>query len=232
MLLRIVQDMTQRVPAFAAARSHRLPASLPPLFPDECLLLGTSAGHLQLHSAASGALLLRQQLHHTATLAAAVRWGGSGTDPEDLSEDVTVTFADAVVRLPAWEVWAAVRWHAGHAERSSGSHWWSAASAAATAAAGGGAPHHLAFSKFTLPRGTGGCRRGAVCLQGAKWGKASCSVRSLCTAGPLCRFHDLPIEPWRSLLTYCFCHCPAPSLQAPALPLCAWARRRPAFTPL
>ncbi|PRW57579.1 Rab3 GTPase-activating non-catalytic subunit [Chlorella sorokiniana] len=131
---------------------------------DECLLVGTSGGHLQLHSATSGALLLRQQLHHTAAVAAAVRWGGSGTDPEDLSEDVTITFADATVRLPAWEVWAAVRWHAGQAGRSGGSHWWSAASAAATAAAGGGsAPHHLAFSKFTLPRGTGP-RSAALCL--------------------------------------------------------------------
>lgn len=120
--------------------------------------MGTSDGHLQLHSAASGALLLRQRVHHSAAVAAAVRWGGSGTDPEDLSEDVTVTFADAIVRLPAWEVWAAVRWHAGQAGRSGGGgHWWSAASGASTAAAaGGGAPHHLAFSKFSLPRGAGG----------------------------------------------------------------------------
>lgn len=134
---------------------HRHPLPPPPTpAADECVLLGTSGGHLQLHSAASGALLLRQPLHHTAAVAAAVRWSGSGTDPEDLAEDVTLTFADAVVRLPAWEVWAAVKWHAGHAARGGG-HWWSGGSAAA---AGGGAPHHLAFSKFTLPRGTGGGR--------------------------------------------------------------------------
>ncbi|EFN57078.1 hypothetical protein CHLNCDRAFT_143843 [Chlorella variabilis] len=121
---------------------------------DECILVGTSEGFLQLHSAASGALLLRQALHHSAAVAAAVRCGGCGTDPSDLSEDVTLAFGDAVVRLPAWEVWAAVRWHTG---RGGGGGWWGGGGG------GGPAPHQLSFSKFTLPRGAGP-RSQAVCL--------------------------------------------------------------------
>lgn len=69
----------------------RAPLSSLVLLPaDECLLLGTSEGCLQLHSAASGALLLRQRLHHSGAVGAAVRWAGAGSDPEDLSEDVTL----------------------------------------------------------------------------------------------------------------------------------------------
>ena len=114
------------------------------------MLLGTSEGQLQLHSAASGALLLRQRLHHSALLGAAVRWAGTGSDPEDLSEDVTLAFADAVVRLPAWEVWAAVRWATGRAERGGG-HWWGGGAGGDS----GAAPHQLGFSKFTLPKSSG-----------------------------------------------------------------------------
>lgn len=127
------------------------PASLPP--PDEALLLGTSEGFLQLHSAASGALLLRQRLHHSACVGAAVRWAGMGSDPGDLSADVTLTFADAVARVPAWEVWAAVRWHAGRG--GGGGHWWSGGGGGGAAAASSAAQHQLSFSKFSLPKGAG-----------------------------------------------------------------------------
>mgnify|MGYP001810775397 CR=1 FL=1 len=81
-----------------ASCSHaRLPPSpsppplVPPLpspFPSsdhETLLVGTSTGHLQLHSPATGALLLRQRLHHSAVASAAVRWAGAGGDPDDQS---------------------------------------------------------------------------------------------------------------------------------------------------
>lgn len=198
------------------------PAALPcpptPSLADECLLLGTSGGYLQLHSAASGALLLRQQLHHSPAVAAAVRWGGSGTDPDDLSEDVTVAFVDAVVRLPGWEVWAAVKWHESQAGR--GSHWWSAAPAAAAAAAGGGSPHQLAFSKFSLPRGTGG---GELSPAGCGWQPGPLSSIG-CFALPACTAPRFPAA-WRT---------PSPRWHPPPLPQasapsrCAWARRRPA----
>lgn len=126
------------------------------------MLLGTSEGYLQLHCASTGALLLRQRVHHTAAVAAAVRWSGTGTDPEDLSEDVTLTCADAVVRLPAWEVWAAVRWHAGRAA-SRGQHWWSSGGGGS----GGAAAHQLAFAKFSLPKSAGVLR-----------GRRSCAARA------------------------------------------------------
>lgn len=149
----------------------RLPTHLcSPLQPspptaDECLLLGTSEGFLQLHSASSGALLLRQRLHHSPAVSAAVRWSGAGSDPDDLSEDVTLTFADAVVRLPAWEVWAAARWAAGRGggNGSSGGHWWSSGGGASSAAASSTSSRQLVhFSKFTLPKGAGGWADGWV----------------------------------------------------------------------
>lgn len=136
----------QNPPSITHHQSTIPPVPCPPA--DECILAGTSAGFLQLHSAASGALLLRQQLHHAAAASAAVRWSGAGSDPEDLSEDVTLCFADAVVRLPAWEVWAAVRWAAGRG----GSGWWRGGDGAAPAAQ----HHQLSFSKFQLPKGAGG----------------------------------------------------------------------------
>jgi hypothetical protein len=40
---------------------------------DDCLLLGTSAGFLQLHSPASGQLLARQELHDTPLTSIAIR---------------------------------------------------------------------------------------------------------------------------------------------------------------
>ncbi|KAL4433989.1 hypothetical protein ABPG75_000430 [Micractinium tetrahymenae] len=130
---------------------------------DECILAGTSHGFLQLHSAASGALLLRQQLHHSAAVSAAVRWGGSGSDPDDLSEDVTLCFADAVVRLPAWEVWATVRWATGRGGGAGGS-WWHGGGGGDGAGSAGPQHHHqLSFSKFQLPKSTGP-RLHALCL--------------------------------------------------------------------
>lgn len=131
------------------------PACPPPTHPapprpaDECILAGTSAGYLQLHSAATGARLLRQPLHHSAVVGAAVRWSGCGSDPSDLSEDVSLAFADAVVRLPSWEVWAAVRWHSGQAAGGGG--WWGGGGGT------GSMPHDLTFSKFLLPKGAGEC---------------------------------------------------------------------------
>ncbi|KAI3434710.1 hypothetical protein D9Q98_002771 [Chlorella vulgaris] len=122
---------------------------------DECILAGTSAGYLQLHSAATGARLLRQPLHHSAVVGAAVRWSGCGSDPSDLSEDVSLAFADAVVRLPSWEVWAAVRWHSGQAAGGGG--WWGGGGGT------GSMPHDLTFSKFLLPKGAGP-RTQAICL--------------------------------------------------------------------
>lgn len=154
------------LPALARARLPLVPrpqptrdsptVSRPPA--DECILAGTSSGFLQLHSPASGALLLRQQLHHTGAVSAAVRWSGSGSDPDDLSEDVTLCFVDAVVRLPAWEVWAAARWAAG---RRGGGGWWGGGGSEGAAAA---APHRhqLSFSKFQLPKGAGGGPWGGV----------------------------------------------------------------------
>ncbi|GFR47916.1 hypothetical protein Agub_g9716, partial [Astrephomene gubernaculifera] len=85
------------------------------------LLSGTRGGALQLHDARSGAVLLRQQLHAGPVLSITVRtWrmghhhhhhhrhsppsAASGLRPDDPVEDVTVGWADAVVRLAAWEL--------------------------------------------------------------------------------------------------------------------------------
>jgi hypothetical protein len=75
------------------------------------------------------------------------RWSGSGIDPHDAGEDVTVGFADAVARLPSFDVWAVVRWHL---RSSQAAGWW-----------GAGAAHQLSPAKYEYrgagPRGAAAC---------------------------------------------------------------------------
>jgi hypothetical protein len=71
-----------------------------------------------------------------------------GIDPEDRSEDVTVTFADAVVRLHSWDLQAVARWHG--SKQAGG--WW-----------GGAAPPQLTLAKWQVPRAVGP-RAHAFCL--------------------------------------------------------------------
>lgn len=46
---------------------------------DSCLLVGLDSGFLQLHAAASGALMLRQQLHEGPVLSIQTRHASSVT---------------------------------------------------------------------------------------------------------------------------------------------------------
>ncbi|KAL4538175.1 hypothetical protein Ndes2526B_g05344 [Nannochloris sp. 'desiccata'] len=78
---------------------------------DSCLAVGTSAGFLQLHSFPEGTLLHRQELGDTAVLSIIVRWSGSGLDPQDSAEEITIGFENSVVRIPSYDIWPAVRWH-------------------------------------------------------------------------------------------------------------------------
>ena len=67
-------------------------------------MLGTSTGHLQLHSS-DGQLMHRQRLHAKAVTAMSVRCAGMQAGSDDASEDVTVCFEDAVARVSSLEVW-------------------------------------------------------------------------------------------------------------------------------
>lgn len=67
------------------------------------------------------------------------RFSGSSLDPDDSSEDVTVTFATAVVRLASLDISAAVKWH--QRNRAGGGAWWDA-------------PRQLTPAKWEL-KGTG-----------------------------------------------------------------------------
>eukprot|EP00887_Chlorella_sp_A99_P003630 scaffold7.g3630.t1 len=126
----------------AARRAHALPR-------DECIVLATSEGFLQLH-APDGQIILRQELHDAPATGVGVRGSGAGLDPGDRSQDLTLAFADAFVYIACWEVWAAVRWHAG---RRRGGGWFDGTSS----------PPHITFSKWLLPKGTGP-RTHAACL--------------------------------------------------------------------
>ncbi|KAG2446459.1 hypothetical protein HYH02_008451 [Chlamydomonas schloesseri] len=90
------------------------------------LLSGTRGGCLQLHDADSGAVLMRQQLHSGPVVSIAVRTWRMGMKPDDAVEDVTVAWADALVRLAAWEL------------RTAAASCYAAAAAAARGTGGGG----------------------------------------------------------------------------------------------
>ncbi|GLI64717.1 hypothetical protein VaNZ11_008077 [Volvox africanus] len=96
------QEQQQRLIAAAAT-----PAQPPSKYSLVVLLSGTREGALQLHHADTGAVLLRQQLHSGPVVSIAVRTWRMGLNPSDAVEDVTVGWADAVVRLAAWELRAA-----------------------------------------------------------------------------------------------------------------------------
>ncbi len=67
------------------------------------LIIGTSTGHLQLHSN-DMQLLHRQRLHAKAITAITVRGAGMQAGSDDASEDITVCFEDAVARISSLEV--------------------------------------------------------------------------------------------------------------------------------
>ena len=67
------------------------------------LIIGTSTGHLQLHSR-DAQLLHRQRLHAKAITAISVRCAGMQAGSDDASEDITVCFEDAVARISSLEV--------------------------------------------------------------------------------------------------------------------------------
>jgi hypothetical protein len=67
------------------------------------LVLGTSTGHLQLHSS-DGQLMHRQRLHAKAVTAISVRCAGMQAGSDDASEDITVCFENAVARVSSLEV--------------------------------------------------------------------------------------------------------------------------------
>jgi Rab3 GTPase-activating protein regulatory subunit N-terminus len=55
--------------------------------------------------------LHRQELGDTPIVSILVRWSGSGLDPQDSAEEITIGFENAVVRIPLYDIWPAVRWH-------------------------------------------------------------------------------------------------------------------------
>ena len=67
-------------------------------------MLGTSTGHLQLHSS-DGQLMHRQRLHAKAVTAISVRCAGMQAGSDDASEDITMCFENAVARVSSLEVW-------------------------------------------------------------------------------------------------------------------------------
>ena len=50
-----------------------------------------------------------------------MRWSGSGIDPGDAAEEITLSFCDAAVRIPAYDIWPVVRWNLRAAQ---GDRWW------------------------------------------------------------------------------------------------------------
>ncbi|KFM27855.1 Rab3 GTPase-activating protein non-catalytic subunit [Auxenochlorella protothecoides] len=100
------------------------------------ILVGTSAGFLQLHSP-DARLVLRQALHDRALLSLSARSCDAGAGvPHALA-----TFENAVARVAGWDVAAAMQWRA----RS-----WSVAGWG-----GGSEPPALDVAKWTLGRGVG-----------------------------------------------------------------------------
>lgn len=67
------------------------------------LLIGTSTGHLQIHTD-EGALLHRQRLHTSPVTAISLRTAGMQISSDDTSEDATVCFEDAVACVSSIEV--------------------------------------------------------------------------------------------------------------------------------
>ncbi|KAL6785496.1 hypothetical protein ACKKBF_B00505 [Auxenochlorella protothecoides x Auxenochlorella symbiontica] len=107
------------------------------------ILVGTSAGFLQLHSP-DARLVLRQALHDRALLSLSARSCDAGAGvPHALA-----TFENAVARVAGWDVAAAMQWRA----RS-----WSVAGWG-----GGSEPPALDVAKWTLGRGVGP-RAAALC---------------------------------------------------------------------
>lgn len=84
------------------------------------LLLGTSTGHVQVHSS-DGQLLHRQRLHTRAVTAIAVRCVGMQAGGDDSSEDITICFEDAVARFSSPEVGPLCLTHSATGRSHSGS---------------------------------------------------------------------------------------------------------------
>ncbi|KAK3265361.1 hypothetical protein CYMTET_25946 [Cymbomonas tetramitiformis] len=83
-------------------------ASQPKVFVDECILVGTSAGRVGFYSA-SGKFLQSQRFHTTEVIRLRVRGGESGPCRGDATEDLTVLYTGALVRLDAFDLQSCVR---------------------------------------------------------------------------------------------------------------------------
>lgn len=120
---------------------------------DECILVGTSLGQLQLRTI-NGGYIQAIDLHNTPITSLYARGSKVGIDATDTTEDITIGFLDAAVRIPVWDIWAIVRWHSsGHADRG---RW--------TGGAGShGAPSPL-ISKWSLKANKTGHRTFSACL--------------------------------------------------------------------
>lgn len=76
---------------------------LVPRCEESYLLVGTSTGHLQIHTD-EGLLLHRQRLHAGPVTAITLRAAGMRISCDDTSEDATVCFEDAVACISSIEV--------------------------------------------------------------------------------------------------------------------------------
>ncbi|KAK9825121.1 hypothetical protein WJX74_011113 [Apatococcus lobatus] len=71
---------------------------------DSCLLLGLSSGHLQVMDEEDGEILHQQRVHDSELVRMEPRVHGMGMQPQEVAEDVTLTFANAVARISSLEI--------------------------------------------------------------------------------------------------------------------------------
>ncbi|KIY95679.1 hypothetical protein MNEG_12282 [Monoraphidium neglectum] len=121
------------------------PPELADLLECDCLLVGTQDGSLELHEP-SGRLIFRQRLHAGPVQQICVRPCATGLRQDDPTEDITVAYLDALVRLPVLELRTHLKLL--HLSRQSG---------------GAASTPPLNYHRWELPAGFGP-RSGAVCL--------------------------------------------------------------------
>lgn len=82
--------------------------------PDLALAAGTQRGLLRLY-APDGTLLQSQRLHDSAVVSVSCRAAGAGANGADPAEDISISCADALLRLDALDVASLLRRYALHA---------------------------------------------------------------------------------------------------------------------
>eukprot|EP00878_Enallax_costatus_P010851 GHUV01011331.1.p1 GENE.GHUV01011331.1~~GHUV01011331.1.p1 ORF type:complete len:530 (+),score=153.20 GHUV01011331.1:98-1687(+) len=101
-------SIQQQQQALQELHSHQQQASSQLLLETDVLLSGTVDGHLQIHTA-SGQLLLRQRLMSSAVLDIIVRPYCSGLRSSDASEEVCITFSNALIRINTLDLRSLIR---------------------------------------------------------------------------------------------------------------------------